>query len=98
MALQCPHSNPRACEYVPLNDTEKFADGVKLTFHDGEIILDYHSEPSVMTGTLRGGRVRVGDVMKAAEGYSQRFADAVLLAMKMERRKHQEPRNVVGSL
>lgn len=35
MAPQCPHSNPRACEYVPLNDTEEFADGVKLTFHDG---------------------------------------------------------------
>lgn len=35
MAPQCPHSNPRAREYVPLNDTEEFADGVKLTFHDG---------------------------------------------------------------
>lgn len=65
----------------------------------GGMILDYHSEPSVTTGFPRGRRVRVGDVMKVAEGCSQRFADAVLLAMKMERRKHQEPGNqVVGRL
>lgn len=64
----------------------------------GGMILDYHGEPSVMTGILRGRRLRVGDVMKAAEGCSQRFADAVLLAMKMERRKHQEPGNVIGRL
>ena len=63
MAPQCSHSNPRTCEHVLLPGTEEFAVGIKLGFHYEEIILDYHSEPSVITGILRSGRVRVGNVM-----------------------------------
>lgn len=42
---------------------------IKLRFPDREIILDYYSEPSVITRILvRSSRVRVGDVMEALEG------------------------------
>lgn len=47
--------------------------------------MDDHSEPWVITEILiRGRRVRVADVIKAAEGESSGFGDAGLFTAKME--------------
>lgn len=85
MTTARPYPNPWANEYVTLHDTKSFAKVIRSRFCYGEIILDDHSEPKVITRILiRVKRVRVADVIKAVEGVNPGFGDAGLFTMKME--------------